>query len=395
MRDIAQTKLLGTPHDDSSIGMIAPSLLVGRPSASHGTADLFDTIRVRHKSGGISTIVAKTYEQDRAKWQGQSVDWIWLDEEPPVDLYHEAIARLRGDGIIWVTFTPLAGFTEVVGRFLRDDSEDAQRDRGVVKMGLKDAEHFTPEEKRMRLASYPLHERAARENGDPTLGSGAVFTTLEATLAISDLAHVPFHWSKLWGVDYGVTHPFAAVLIAWDRDADVIYVLDTVRLANSKPIEHAAAMKRIAPDVRVAWPHDGNRRESDLDTITVNYRREGLLMLPTHATFPDGSISTEAGILEMQERMADGRFRVRAHLADWFDEYRSYHRDETGKLVKIRDDLLSATRTAVMAKRFARPAPIGAGSGVPRTRRPMPQIAQGIDFDVFALSNKYSDSLFG
>ena len=73
---------------------------------------------------------------------------------------------------------------------------------------------------------------------------------------------------------------------------------------------------------------------SFLDTIASHYRREGLHMLGTHAAFPDGSISTEAGILEMQERMATGRFRVKAHLADWLDEYRSYHRDKDGQIVR-------------------------------------------------------------
>jgi hypothetical protein len=107
-------------------------------------------------------------------------------------------------------------------------------------------------------------------------------------------------------------------------------------------------------------------------------------MLPTHASFPDGSISTEAGILELQERLADGRLRVRAHLADWFDEYRSYHRDREGRLVKVRDDLMSATRVAIMAKRFARPGPIGF-SGIPgySSRPVMPRMASNIDFDLF------------
>jgi hypothetical protein len=251
-------------------------------------------------------------------------------------------------------------------------------------MGLKDAEHFTEEQKQKRLAGYPLHEREARANGDPTLGSGAIFTTPQGDISISQNLEIPLHWAKLWGVDYGVTHPFAAVLMAWDRDTDILYILDTIRLTNSRPIEHASAMKRIAPDVRVSWPHDGSRRESDLDTLTTNYRREGLLMLPKHASFVDGSISTEAGILEMQERMAEGRFRVKAHLSDWFDEYRSYHRKKDGTINKIRDDLLSATRIAVMSKRFARPGPIGGSLlGMPMVRRAVPQMARNVNFDLF------------
>jgi phage terminase large subunit-like protein len=385
VRDIGQTKLFGTPggYDTSAIGMVAKELIKAR-TLGHGTADLYDQIRVQHISGGISTLSTKAYAQDARTWQGTTLDFVWIDEQPPPEHYNEALARLTGGGILFVTFTPLQGFGEVIDRFLRDDSPDALRDRGVVKMGLKDAEHFTEEQKQKRLAGYPLHEREARANGDPTLGSGAIFTTPQADISIDQNLQIPLHYAKLWGVDYGVTHPFAAVLMAWDRDADIIYILETVRLTNSRPMEHASAMRRYAPDIRVAWPHDGSRRESDLDTLTTSYRREGLLMLPKHASFVDGSISTEAGILEMQERMADGRFRVKAHLADWFDEYRGYHRKKDGQINKIRDDLLSATRIAVMSKRFARPGPIGGSLGMATARRSTPQMARNINFDLFA-----------
>lgn len=383
IRDIGQLKLFGPPHDATAVGMIAPHLIIGR-SIAHGTGDLFDTVRIRHVSGGTSTIATKAYSQDVGTWMGSTLDWIWIDEEPPEKHYSEAIARLRGDGIIWVSFTPLAGFTNVVGRFLRDDSEDARRDRGVVKMGLKDAQHFSEAEKRQRLASYPIHERAARENGDPTLGSGAIYTQLESTLSVPADIQVPLHWSKLWGIDFGAT-VFAAALCAWDKDADIIYVLNTVRLENSRPAEHAQAIKRIAPDVRIAWPHDGHSTERGTgETIMFQYRPHGLLFLGTHATHADGGVSREAGILEIQQRMGDGRFRVRADLHDWFDECRGYHRDTNGKVVKERDHVLDATRYAVMMKRYARPGPIGAGSFMTTARRSTPQLATGVEFDLFS-----------
>jgi hypothetical protein len=39
-------------------------------------------------------------------------------------------------------------------------------------------------------------------------------------------------------------------------------------------------------------------------------------------------------------------------LSDWFEEYRLYHRKD-GLIVKLADDLLSATRYALMMRRFA------------------------------------------
>jgi hypothetical protein len=66
----------------------------------------------------------------------------------------------------------------------------------------------------------------------------------------------------------------------------------------------------------------------------------------------EGGNGVEAGILEMLERMQTGRFKVFRNLSDWFEEYRLYHRKD-GLIVKLIDDLMSATRYAVMMKRFA------------------------------------------
>jgi len=63
----------------------------------------------------------------------------------------------------------------------------------------------------------------------------------------------------------------------------------------------------------------------------------------------------------VEERLRDQRFRVKAHCYDWFDEYRGYHRKE-GKIIKIHDDLMSATRMVVVQIRSARIGPIGTGS---------------------------------
>ena len=71
------------------------------------------------------------------------------------------------------------------------------------------------------------------------------------------------------------------------------------------------------------------------------------------AAFEDGSVSVEAGIADMLIRMESGRFKVFKHLTDWFDEYRLYHRKD-GRVHKEGDDLMSATRYAVMMLRHAR-----------------------------------------
>jgi hypothetical protein len=75
-------------------------------------------------------------------------------------------------------------------------------------------------------------------------------------------------------------------------------------------------------------------------------------MLLDHAQFEDGSVSVEAGLMDMLSRMQTGRFKVFRHLNDWWEEFRLYHRKD-GKVVKEGDDLMAATRYALMMLRFA------------------------------------------
>ena len=54
----------------------------------------------------------------------------------------------------------------------------------------------------------------------------------------------------------------------------------------------------------------------------------------------------------MLTRMQSGRFKVFKHHNDWWEEFRLYHRKD-GKVVKEGDDLMCATRYALMMLRFA------------------------------------------
>ena len=63
--------------------------------------------------------------------------------------------------------------------------------------------------------------------------------------------------------------------------------------------------------------------------------------------------------MAMLERMETNRFKVFKGLNDWFEEFRLYHRKD-GKIVKERDDIMSATRYGVMMLRYAVVKPNGA-----------------------------------
>lgn len=75
-------------------------------------------------------------------------------------------------------------------------------------------------------------------------------------------------------------------------------------------------------------------------------------MLPDHAQTEENGNSTEPAVQDMLTRMQTGRFKVAAHLNDWWEEFRLYHRKD-GLIVRENDDLMSATRYAVMMLRYA------------------------------------------
>ncbi|MBD3844258.1 terminase large subunit [Bosea sp. SSUT16] len=224
--------------------------------------------------------------------------------------------------------------------------------RHITRMTIEDAEHYTPEQRAAIIASYPAHERDARTKGIPTLGSGRVFPLSDDDISC-EAPEVQRAWVLIGGVDFGWDHPTAAAKLAWDRDADVVYVIASYRKREATPIIHAAALKPWGVKLPWAWPHDGLQHDKGSgEQLAELYRKQGLNMLPERATFEDGTNGVEAGVLDMLDRMQTGRLKVAKHLTEWFEEFRLYHRKD-GKIVKERDDLLSATRYALMMLRFA------------------------------------------
>lgn len=384
LRDVMQKLLFGEPGDPEALGSgtVAFDLIGQKLSMTRGITDAFDTVRVKHVSGGISTIRFRSYQAGRAAFQGVTLDWIVFDEEPPADVYSEGITRITAtNGRALMVYTPMGGPGEVTRRF----SQEASPDRAVVKMSLYDicdlpGSHMTREMVESIKRNCPPHEMRTRVYGEDALGAGSVFPIDEETITEPPIANVPLHWFKIWGIDFGINHPFAAVLLLHDADADVIHVHHCIRLKDQTPLQHAVPMKAIGADVVVAYPHDGDNREAGTgDPLARLYREQDLRMLSRHATFADGTLSTERGIMEIWQRMTTGRFKVASTQLAWFEEFRSYHR-KNNQIVKMYDDLLSATRIGVMALRHAKQGPLG-------SRRPPrstePRLARGIDFDVW------------
>lgn len=346
-----QRLLLGPPEIRAEWGTgFIPGECIVDTASRPGVPDAVSSITVKHACGDLSVLQLASYDQGRTKWQADTVDFVWFDEEPPLALYSEGLVRTQATkGMVFVTFTPLLGMSDVVKRFVKDKEAGTT----IINMTIEDAEHYTREEKDAIIASYPEHEREARARGVPMAGSGRVFPLAESGVRCEPFA-IPSHWPRLVALDFGWGHPAAAVWLAWDRDTDTVYVYDCWRGKETTVPMQAMIIRARGEWIPVAWPHDGLQHDKNSGVqLAAQYKAAGVAMLQDYAKFQDGSIGFEAGISEMQNRFQARTLRVFSTLGEWFEEFRMYHR-ENGLVHKVDDDLMSATRVGIMAKRFGK-----------------------------------------
>lgn len=358
IRDSMQRLLVGRIEIPDTIGTGAiPKDKIINLQRAMGVPNYLDHIAVKHVTGGTSLIFFKSYADGRQKFQAETIDWIAFDEEPPEDIYSEGLTRTnngqRGQ-FSWLTYTPLMGMSNITHGFLEDPSDY----QIVINMTIEEAEHYTSEERKQIIASYPPHEREARAMGIPVLGSGRVYPISEQIFEEETLKEIPAWWPQINGLDFGWDHPQACVGLAWDRDRDIIHVINTFRAKETTPVLAAFNIKKWGEWIPTAWPHDGYQHDkgSGLE-LAAQYGEAGLEMLAAHATHEAGGFGVEAGVSEIFERMQTGRLKVDKYLVDWWEEFRLYHRIK-GAIVKERDDLMSATRYAMMMLRYAETAPV-------------------------------------
>jgi phage terminase large subunit-like protein len=346
--DIVQAKLLGAVQGSghtkrlSGTGMVRGDC-IGDVTWKQGSPDLVDTVRIRHVSGEWSTLGVKSYQQGRGSFEGTEQDLIWLDEEPPLEVYTEALVRLMTtDGLMLCTFTPLEGLSDVVLSFLpggklpEDGGGALGGSRYVVMATWADVPHLSDEQQAILLASIPPYQRDARTKGIPQLGSGAIYPVPESEIVV-DPFELPRHWRRSYAMDVGWNRT-AAVWGAVDPDTDTAYITHEHYRGQDEPASHAAAVRaRGEWMLGVIDPAARGRGQKDGESLMQQYQDLGLTLIAADH-------GVEAGLFDVFTRLTTGKLKVFRTCQNWLAEYRLYRRDEKGHIVKVNDHLMDATR---------------------------------------------------
>jgi hypothetical protein len=93
VKEILQEKLLGPEGGVRHGAAAARSSSTGLEAREAGRGRTRSSIAVKHKSGGWSRLVFKSYDQKRISFEGTEQDVILLDEEPPLDIFSECLLR--------------------------------------------------------------------------------------------------------------------------------------------------------------------------------------------------------------------------------------------------------------------------------------------------------------
>jgi len=337
VRDILQFALLG-PGPQYGTGLLpADAILDTTPKV--GTPEAVERVYVQYIAGGRSELTFKSYDAGQESFYGTKKDVVWLDEEAEQKIYSECLLRTLAtvpgepNGMLLVTFTPLWGMTELAKDFIRAEEGGQKK---LITATWDDAPHLSAEAKAELYKSIPPHEREARTEGRPMLGSGAVYPVAVSEIVTPDFS-VPAHFLKAYGMDVGWSKT-AAIFGAWDRGNDTVYLTGEHYRGQAEPPIHVAAIKARGNLRGFIDPAANGRSQVDGQRLFQIYKSLGLnLQLAQNAR--------EAGIYAVWMRLSTGRLKIFKSCRNWLDEFRIFARDENGQIMNEQKfHLMASTR---------------------------------------------------
>ena len=168
----------------------------------------------------------------------------------------------------------------------------------------------------------------------------AVYPVAESDFVVPPFA-IPDHWERAYGLELGPVS-VAAIWGARDPQSGVVYLYDEYCGSDGDATVHAAEIHRKARWTGgVTDPAANGRNELDGYQVIDLYQSLGLRL----EAAPSGLV--ESGILAVRQLLMGGQLKVFSSLTKYREELRYYHRDESGRVVTVNDQLQNAVRYLV------------------------------------------------
>lgn len=240
--------------------------------------------RVPFSNGSLLT--CKSADSGAAKFQGASVDLIWIDEECEAGVYNECYQRtIDCGGKIVLTLTPLTDINSGVREpWVFDLYESFKRGSADIRFGnlsLLDNPFVPQNEKERAIEKWSGHfEERARLYGEFIRRSGLVYPMWDRKKHLVRSFEIPRDWPRYVSIDPAASGTTAALWGAVAPSGDIYlykeyYEKDLIISDHSKNIKIRTAGDPI--DYWLIDPFFGRQKNAETHkTNTQLYREAGL-----------------------------------------------------------------------------------------------------------------------
>jgi phage terminase large subunit-like protein len=269
-----------------------------------------------------SEIEFMSYEQELDKFAGVPRHAIHFDEEPPMYIYNENVARLIDyNGDAWFTMTPVEGMTWVYDQLYLPAIEHRTSQVFVVEAHMQDNPHIN--QKGVMAFVEDLKERGEDDAANQRLSGqfiqlgGLVFPQFDADLRkdklfIKSYELPPKSWTWYESMDHGFKNPTAwlwhavspenEVVTFWEEYASERIVKDWARIVH----ERRKSFGKI-PELTVGDPSIAQHNGITGTSVQIEYSNNNIFIMP-------GNNDVSTGINQMHTYL---RTNKRTGLPYW------------------------------------------------------------------------------
>tara|TARA_Y100001963_G_scaffold157001_1_gene252035 strand:- start:841 stop:2364 length:1524 start_codon:yes stop_codon:yes gene_type:complete len=317
-----------------------------------------DRAMVTLPSGG--QIRSLSADSGAAKFQGSAVNFIWMDEEPPKDVWEECMLRLVDkSGSSCITATPIKGLTWMFDVFVDNPIE------GLTTCRISGLDNpYVPSDKlRQAVSHLSAAQQKTRLFGEFTAQSGLIYDNFDPNLHVIDPIPIKDHpEGSLYfeSIDFGTKHPFVCLWVAllpsgYHGSDSCYYVFKELYWTNKTTIQSGRQILKMRDglkiDMTIADPESKDGRLTLSREVGIN-----TIAAPKH-------MGVVAGIEMCREIMTpnkEGKCRLLIskeckNLIREMKLYRWNDRTSQDKPIKKDDHALDALRYLIMQQtRFNR-----------------------------------------